>query len=76
MLAKTLLLLLGATFGSCATINHTPLEHQDSPEFLKTTSKEVKDPLDRLFVHLIPHTHDDVGWVKTVDEYYSGTNTH
>ena len=35
----------------------------------KTRSDEPK-----LQVHLVPHTHGDVGWLKTVDEYYYGAN--
>ena len=27
-----------------------------------------------LTVHIVPHTHDDVGWLKTVDQYFSGAN--
>jgi uncharacterized paraquat-inducible protein A len=30
------------------------------------------DP-DKINVHLIAHSHDDVGWLKTVDQYFYGS---
>ncbi|KAH0629645.1 hypothetical protein JD844_011874 [Phrynosoma platyrhinos] len=49
--------LFGAALGAAATCGY-----QSCP---------VTKP-DMLNVHLIPHTHDDVGWLKTVDQYFFG----
>ena len=61
------------------------LHHQSTPKTPKTCPDLEYKPLytprfaavddDRVLnVHLVAHTHDDVGWLKTVEQYYYGLN--
>ncbi|KAH9519956.1 Lysosomal alpha-mannosidase [Bulinus truncatus] len=55
----------------------TPMVRKDvqaSKEALGTCSYQLcpKVAEGKLNIHLIPHSHIDVGWTHTVDEYYTG----
>ena len=58
-----------------ATASSIPYEniHGHSQEWLDQLEADFAAKNDHLFVHIIPHSHDDVGWLKTVDEYFTGS---
>lgn len=71
----SLLALLLAPLASWgASTEDTDLQHGHKPEYFSELKARNFTALNGqpLTVHLIPHSHDDVGWLKTVDEYFSG----
>jgi len=49
-------------------------KHNHSKEWLEQLEANFSARNDHLFVHIIPHSHDDVGWLKTVDAYFTGSD--
>lgn len=65
---------LAALFG---VSNCHPEQTKYDPNSHPKPLTELKEPYpEKLTVHMVHHTHDDVGWLKTVDEYYSGVNNN
>jgi alpha-mannosidase len=57
-----------------STLDHATEQDWYAKQDIQRAGNQYVPLAEKLTVHLIHHTHDDVGWLKTVDEYYSGVD--
>lgn len=67
---------LVSTFVATAHVRPRLQQYASTPESRsRARAEDLSRGLDvnqTITVHVVPHTHDDVGWLKTVDEYFYG----
>ena len=65
------------TPASSTAVPYRTLEHYASSSGVKPENLySILDDNRTITVHIVPHTHDDVSWLKIVDEYYYGGMYH
>lgn len=70
----TKLLLIVALIFTCSFCQiEENIRFADGP-MMRAHHNQPAPNADNLTVHVIPHSHDDVGWLKTVDDYFYGAN--
>ncbi|KAM1181759.1 hypothetical protein ACFX13_000328 [Malus domestica] len=69
-MASTTMALLLLTAATTVLLAGLPVEKSEYIAY-NTTAGII---LEKINVHLVPHSHDDVGWLKTVDQYFVGAN--